>query len=92
MITEMLGPSASISFNFNNSLVFCILISKISNDIPSPSARSANPPRSAKDNNFTIPGAFTTLKFSIFKFEIDKFFSIVEENNNFPPVKPLKKL
>ena len=35
----------------NNFCFFSILISKISKDMPSPFARSARPPRSAKDNN-----------------------------------------
>ena len=50
------------------------------------------PPKSARDSNFTIPGALITLKFSIFNFEFDEFLSITEEYNSLPPVKPLKKL
>ena len=90
--TEILGPSASISFNFKISFFFSILISKTLKDIPSPSAKSAKPPKSAKVSNLTIPGAFITLKFSIFKFDFVEFVSIIDVNNNFPPVKPLKKL
>ena len=55
-----------------------ILISKISNDNPSPSAKSASPPRSAKDNNLMIPGALITLKFSISSFELDDSLSIID--------------
>ena len=69
-----------------------ILISKISNDNPSPSAKSASPPRSAKDNNLMIPGALITLKFSISSFELDDSLSIIDVNKSFPPAKPLKKL
>ena len=88
----MLGPKASISFNFIRFLFFSILISKISNDNPSPSAKSANPPKSAKDNNLTTPGALITLKFSILSFELDYNSSIIEVKINFPPDRPLKKL
>ena len=35
----------------------------------SPSAKSASPPKSAKERSFIMPGALTTLKFSIFNFE-----------------------
>ena len=38
-----------------------------------PSAKSAKPPKSANESNFTIPGALTTLKFSIFNFELEYF-------------------
>ena len=67
-------------------------ISNLSKDNPSPSAKSAKPPRSAKDNNLITPGAFTTLKFSILSFELDFGPSIIDVKNNFPPDKPLKKL
>ena len=69
-----------------------MFISRTSNDIPSPSAKSAKPPKSARDSNFTIPGAFVTLNFSIFNFEEEDFFSITDENKRFPPLNPLKKL
>ena len=67
-------------------------ISKTSKDKPSPSARSANPPRSANDNNLITPGAFITLKFSILSFEFDFELSIIDVKSNFPPERPLKKL
>ena len=88
----MLGPKAIISFNFKKFLLFSILISKTSNDKPSPSAKSANPPRSAKDNNLITPGALTTLKFSILRFESDCELSIMELKSSLPPERPLKKL
>ena len=72
--------------------MFSILASRISNDKPSPSARSASPPRSARDNNFTILGALINLKFSILSFDILELLSITDENNKFPPDNPLKKL
>ena len=90
--TEILGPKAKISFNFKKSLLFSILISKRSKDKPSPSARSARPPKSAKDNNLITPGALTTLKFSIFNFEFEFEFSITDVKSKFPPERPLKKL
>ena len=43
----------------------------MSNDNPSPSAKSAKPPKSAKDNNLITPGALTILKFSILRLELD---------------------
>ena len=55
-----------------------MLISSVSKDRPSPSARSANPPKSANESNFTIPGALTTLKFSIFNFEFETFSSNID--------------
>ena len=64
----------------------------MSKDNPSPSARSAKPPKSAKDNNWITPGAFITLKFSILSFELDFELSITEVKSNFPPERPLKKL
>ena len=51
-----------------------ILSSILSKDNPSPSAKSARPPKSARDKSFTTPGALTTLKFSIINFEEDFFF------------------
>ena len=86
----MLGPRARISLNLIVLSFFIIPISKISKDKPSPAARSAKPPKSAKDKSFTNPGAFTILKFSIFKFEIELFLSIIVVNNNLPPIKLLK--
>ena len=68
------------------------MISKISKDMPSPLAKSAKPPRSARESNLTIPGALTTLKFSIFNFEFEILFSIIDEYNNLPPINPLKKV
>ena len=68
-----------------------MLISKTSKDKPSPSAKSASPPKSAKDNNLIKPGALITLKFSIFNFEFDSVPSISDVNSNFPPERPLKK-
>ena len=65
--------------NFKKSLFFSIFISKISKVNPSPAAKSAKPPRSAKESNFTTPGALMTLKFSIFNIELDFEFSIIEE-------------
>ena len=65
----MLGPKANISFNLRKFWFLSISISNVSNDKPSPSAKSARPLKSAKDNNFTTPGAFITLKFSILSFE-----------------------
>ena len=87
----MLGPKANISLILR-SLFFSKLISKISKDRPSPSAKSANPPKSARDNNFITPGAFITLKFSILSFEIEFDSSIIDVKSNFPPDRPLKKL
>ena len=52
---------SNLSYLFKNFLeesLFFIFISKMSNDIPSPSAKSAKPPKSAKESNFTNPGAF----------------------------------
>ena len=69
-----------------------MFISNTSKDNPSPSAKSANPPKSASDNNLITPGAFTNLKSSIFSFETDLFSSIIEVKSNFPPERPLKKL
>ena len=46
-------------------------ISNKSKERPSPSAKSASPPKSASDNNFITSGALTTLKFSILSFEFD---------------------
>ena len=40
-----------------------------SKDKPSPSAKSARPPKSARDKSCTTPGAFTTLKLSIINIE-----------------------
>ena len=42
------------------------IFSRTSKDKPSPSARSANPPKSAKERSLTMAGAFITLNFSIF--------------------------
>ena len=56
----------------------------MSNDKPSPSAKSANPPRSARDKSFITPGALTTLKFSIFNFELDDVSPIKDVKSNFP--------
>ena len=67
-------------------------ISNISKDIPSPSAKSANPLRSAKAKSLITPGAFTTLKFSIFSLEFAFGPSIIDVKSNFPPDRPLKKL
>ena len=75
-----------------NFSFFSISISNTSKDNPSPSAKSAKPPKSAKDNNLITPGAFITLKFSILSFEFDFGPSINELNINFPPERPLKKL
>ena len=66
----MLGPKANISFIFKKPFSLSIFISKISKDKPSPFAKSANPPKSAKDNNLIKPGALITLKFSILIFEL----------------------
>ena len=69
-----------------------MLISNLSNDKPSPSAKSARPPKSAIDKSFTTAGAFTTLKFSIVNFELEVSLSIIDEKTNTPPDTPLKKL
>ena len=69
-----------------------MLISSFSKDIPSPSAKSASPPKSASDKSFTTPGAFTILKLSIINFEVDVSSSIIDEKVKTPSVKPLKKL
>ena len=68
-----------------------ITISSFSKDRPSPSARSARPPKSAKDNNLTKPGASLILKFSIINFELDSLNSIMDEYIKIPPFNPLKK-
>jgi hypothetical protein len=73
----MLGPKANISFNFKKFLFFSISISNTSNDKPSPSAKSAKPPKSANDNNLITPGALITLKFSILSFELDLFHQLL---------------
>ena len=88
----MLGPKANISLNFKKSLFFSISTSKTSKDSPSPSARSAKPPKSARESNFTKPGTFTILKFSILSFELDFKLSMIDVKSNFPPEMPLKKL
>ena len=62
-----------IEFSF-----FSISISNTSKDKPSPSAKSTKPLRSAKANSLITPGAFITLKFSIFSFELDFESSIIE--------------
>ena len=77
---------------FVTFFVFSKSISNTSKDKPSPSVKSANPPRSAIDNSLTNLGAFITLKFSIFNFEFEILESMIDEYNSFPPVNPLKKL
>ena len=47
----MLGPRARISLNLIVLFFFCISFSKTSKDKPSPAARSANPPKSARDKS-----------------------------------------
>ena len=93
MRTDILEPMAKISSNFKKpSSLLVILISNLSKDKPSPSAKSARPPKSARDKSFTTPGAFTTLKSSIINFEEDALPSIIDENVKIPPDKPLKKV
>ena len=67
-------------------------ISNKSKDSPSPSAKSARPPKSASDNNLITPGALITLKFSILSLEFDFEPSISDVKSSLPPVRPLKKL
>ena len=75
----MLGPRAKISLSFVKSPFFSKFISKISNDNPSPAAKSAKPPRSASDKSFTTAGAFIILNSSIINLDVDKFFSITDQ-------------
>ena len=53
-----------MAFIFKKPSLFSISISSVSKDKPSPLAKSAKPPRSAKDSNWIIPGALITLKLS----------------------------
>ena len=55
-----------------------MFISRMSKEIPSPAAKSDKPPKSARLKSFTIPGAFITLKFSIFSFELDNSSSNID--------------
>ena len=69
-----------------------MFISNLSKDKPSPSAKSASPPKSARDKSLITPGALIILKLSIIIFELDVSFSIIVENVKIPPERPLKKL
>ena len=80
------------SFKFKSPFELVICISILSKDKPSPSAKSAKPPKSASDKSFTKPGALITLKFSINNFEEEDFSSIIDEYVRIPSDNPLKKL